>query len=924
MLYGSGPIAFGWTHCYNLYVTEAANGDITVYEEDGRTHLFTKSGSSYVHPAGVFETLVKNANGTFTLTRHNQVKVNYAALSGATAGKFTNRVDSNGNTVTPTYNASGELIEVMEASGRKLTFVNTGGRITQITDPLNRNFDLAYAAGTNDLATITFPDTKTIALAYDANHRITTLTNRSLQAWDYTYLADRLKAHYPGTMSGAVKEFIYGNPLTVLDQNGRKVENHRNASGELWKSIADPGVGRLNLTTTRTFDSQHNVLTATNPRGKVTTMTWDSNGNTLTITDPLNRVITMTYDARNNRLTLRDHANHLTTWEYSLQNNLTKTIDALSNQAIMTYDAFGGLLSVLFNGHTTNFLRDAVGNLTRLTNPLSQQWNYEYNVMGWQTKRIDALTRSTTYDHNDFGQVTLITYPDASAVTFEYDPEGNRTRVVDALTTRNYEYNSRNQNTKESHGSGPTLQVIDSETAYNDSGDATSKADATGDVTTLQYDAAGRLIQATRGADIVQYTLDANGNITRQDNPNGTYTELTYNDADQPTSIKHRKSDATIFKQFDLLYNSEGLISQVTELDGSVVTFGYDALHRLTSDVRTGTNPYNIAYTYDAAGNRLTRVKDGVTTNYAYDAADRMLTAGSDSYNWNANGALTSKVSGGVTTTFDWDFDDYMTKITQGATVVEFKYDGLKRRAQRIAGGATRAFLYSGDQIMVEKEGATLVAEYMLARGMIFREAGGVKETYHFDWIGSARALTDASQTVVATNNYEAFGSIVGSTGSSGNTYKYDGESRYRDDGDFGLLHVGARYYEAGTGRWMSVDPIREGGNWYEYARNNPINLIDPSGFAAASTKKRCFALLQLCLSGVTASTMGCALRCVFLGGPACVLVCTAIAAFATSACWLNYQACMRRAKGAGSGGGDRNAGEEGAVLQVDAAPTLR
>jgi len=166
----------------------------------------------------------------------------------------------------------------------------------------------------------------------------------------------------------------------------------------------------------------------------------------------------------------------------------------------------------------------------------------------------------------------------------------------------------------------------------------------------------------------------ANGNVTRQDNPNGTYVEIAYNDADQITSIVHHKSDATIFKRFDLLYNSDGGISQITELDGSVVTFSYDALHRLTSDVRTGTNPYNISYTYDPAGNRLTRVKDGVTTKNSYDAADRMTAAGSDSYNWNANGNLISKVSGGVTTTFDWDFDDYLTKITQGATVVDLAF----------------------------------------------------------------------------------------------------------------------------------------------------------------------------------------------------------------------------------------------------------
>jgi len=198
-----------------------------------------------------------------------------------------------------------------------------------------------------------------------------------------------------------------------------------------------------------------------------------------------------------------------------------------------------------------------------------------------------------------------------------------------------------------------------------------------------------------------------------------------------------------------------------------------------------------------------------------------------------------------VTTTFDWDYDDYMTKITQGATVVEFKYDGLKRRAQRIAGGATRDFKYANDQIMVEKEGATIVAEYMLARSMIFREAAGAQATYHFDWIGSARALTDSAQVVVATNNYEAFGSAVGSTGSSGNTYKFDGAWRYRDDGDFGLLHVGARYYEPATGRWASRDsklgyvPDTQSFNLFAYCQNDPMNYVDPEGLQRRTRRKR-------------------------------------------------------------------------------------
>ena len=96
---------------------------------------------------------------------------------------------------------------------------------------------------------------------------------------------------------------------------------------------------------------------------------------------------------------------------------------------------------------------------------------------------------------------------------------------------------------------------------------------------------------------------------------------------------------------------------------------------------------------------------------------------------------------------------------------------------------------------------------------------------------------------MLATYNYEAFGSIVGSTGSSGNAYKYDGAWRYRDDGDFGLLHVGARYYEPGVGRWISADMIRGIAerpltlNRYSYVVNDPTDVTDPDGLQGRRRK---------------------------------------------------------------------------------------
>ncbi|WP_405815035.1 MULTISPECIES: ricin-type beta-trefoil lectin domain protein [unclassified Streptomyces] len=55
------------------------------------------------------------------------------------------------------------------------------------------------------------------------------------------------------------------------------------------------------------------------------------------------------------------------------------------------------------------------------------------------------------------------------------------------------------------------------------------------------------------------------------------------------------------------------------------------------------------------------------------------------------------------------------------------------------------------------------------------------------------------------------------------------------DDASTGLTHIGAREYEPATGRFISVDPVIDVTNplqmnGYNYANNNPISQMDPSG----------------------------------------------------------------------------------------------
>ncbi len=57
--------------------------------------------------------------------------------------------------------------------------------------------------------------------------------------------------------------------------------------------------------------------------------------------------------------------------------------------------------------------------------------------------------------------------------------------------------------------------------------------------------------------------------------------------------------------------------------------------------------------------------------------------------------------------------------------------------------------------------------------------------------------------------------------------------SRIWDTGgiaESGLIYMRARYYEPGTGRFISQDPGRDGWNWFGYAANSPVTKHDVTG----------------------------------------------------------------------------------------------
>ena len=736
----NGPLGYGWAHSYAMSLsTDLAGGAVTVHQENGSIVTFSVAGpTTYSAPPRVVATLVRNADGTFTLTRRARLRFIFSAL-----GQLIQEIDLNNYATTLAYNAAGQLATVTDPANRTLTLTYTGANLTALSDTSGRTVHFAYGDGAGNLTDVTDVNGGITHFTYDASHLLRTM--RDPKGGTVTNHYDTSgRVDWQSDQLGRTTTLAYtADSTTITDPKGN-VTRENYSSGE--RTALTRGYGTAQAATWA-FSYDQRCLgfsSVTDPNGHATRYTHDSSANRLTTTDALGRTTTNTYDALNDLTSATDPKGVKTTFTYDTAGNLTSRSTPL-------LDATGAPVATatttLNYGGTTPIY---AGDVTSVVDPLNRVVTYRYDSFGDLTKVIAPATaensagNTTTYGYNTArGWRTSMVAPKgnltgataaAYTTTYTYDADGRPTTVTDPLghsTARHYDANRNVDSSTDGDGRSTTYahDAADEPTTttrpdgttersdYWPDGTVNHRYDGANAATAYGYDPLGRpttITDALGRTTTVGY--DPAGNrISRQDpggncsaTPKTGCTTFGYDDADQLKTVTY--SDATTPNVTNVDYDGDGRRTAMTDGTGTS-TWTWDSLGRLTAS--TNGAGAALGYGYDLANQPTSLTYPGsLTVTRTFDPAGRLASVGdwlgnTTAFAYDVNSNLTTETlpsATGVVDTTTFDAADRLTAISDakaGSPFAGFSYtrDSADQLASAASTGVVdpaQAYSYTG------------------------------------------------------------------------------------------------------------------------------------------------------------------------------------------------------------------------------------
>jgi RHS repeat-associated protein len=782
-------------------------------------------------------------------------------------------VDPLGRALNFRYDGTNRITSITDPIGRSVSYTyNSIGKLATVTDPKGGVTTYTYNAQ-NQLATVMDPNGDTFQNVYDPNGRVIQQTAPDLGVTQYAYtLLNPTVATSPVVTSVVTDPRMNSTTYTfnpagylqsIVDAMGNQIVYNVNPATNQKTSVTDA----LQRTAQYTYDGNGNLTSTTlleaEPTGETiggsglgdvvgpttTSYTYDPTFNKVTsMTDPLGKVTTYTYDGHANLLTLKDPMSRQISYGYDSYGEKTSVTDPSGDTTHYNYS--NGFLSTSTDpmGRTTTYVNDGVGRTISITTPLYQTTQYQFDPLNKITTAIDAAGNTTSYlyDPNENllsltdarGNTTRFVYDSMNRLlshtdalghkqSYQYDYNGNVTQFTDRRgTVTTYSYDSLNRKTLDSYGSGNSVGYF-----YDGASRMTQAVDSITGPVTLNYDLLDRTVGETTANGSVAYAYDALGRRIAMQVSGQPSVAYTYDPDNELTQIRQNSASVSFG------YDTAGRRTLLTLPNGAVTSYGYDASSELTAiGYQLGSTTLgNVTYAYDSDGRRTNVGGSFAQTNLPAAVSGGSVNANNELTQWNginltydANGNLLSD----GTNNYTWDARNRLVAISGGVSA-SFKYDPLGRRVSKTIGAATTAYVYDGINPVQELSGGIVSANMLVGTAtdeFFQRTDSSGMAVFLRDAQGDTISLVGGSGTTVAQYTYEPFGNTT-ATGTSTNPYQYTG----RENDGTGLYYYRARYYKPTLGRFISEDPggFKDGSNFYEYVRNNPVNLIDPLGECA-------------------------------------------------------------------------------------------
>lgn len=845
---GKTLLFFGYDQTNNLVsLTDRFNNQTSIQRDGSGTPV------SITSPDGIITRLIVNGNKQLTTVTYPE-NASYSFAYTAD-GLMTDKVDSRGNRFRQQYDSNGTVSGVMDPEGGSWVFSRTIDHLGKAT----------IAFQTAEGNTTTYQDRTDSTGAYisirtDSSGALSTQSRASDGFTETEQPSCGMNLTMKYDLDSAYKykylqEYTERSPdgLTRITTDSRTYQdtNEDELPDLITRSLLINGNNWVSTNNTLT-----GTLTSTSPQGR--TITRSYNPLNLLIRDvsvPGVLPISYGYDTRG-RLVSTSTGGRTAAITYDAKGNIETMTTSEGKTFGYTYDSVGRLKTQSLPDNTIiAYAYDQNGNLTVLTNPQGTNYGFDYTGVNLRKTMTMPLSGNYQYFYDKERKLESILFPSGKQIanTYAHGLLGATTTPEGAT---HYTYNcssllgeASRGTEKVTYGYDGSLLTSDTRTGllnqtigygYNNDFRLASISYA-GSAQPLTYDSDGLLMTAGSYT-ITRNTLNGLPEITSDGN---LTTSRAFNGYGELAGFTYTIGGANKYS-YSLTRDLGGRITRKVEtLGGPIDTYdyAYDSNGRLVAVKKN--NAIVEAYNYDANGNRLQETnafKGIVNRSYIFSAEDHLLSAGPDSYLFDLDGFLTRKTTpSGVMTTSYSSRGELLSASLPGGTTITYDHDPMGRRiARRVNGVITEKYLWRDaiTLLAVYDGNDTLIIRFNYADGRMPVSIiyNGDTDYLFYDQIGSLRAVSNSTGTIIKQIDYDSFGNIINDTNP---TLRIPfGFAGGLHDRDTGLVRFGARDYDPAIGRWTAKDPIDFAGgdtNLYGYVINDPVNMTDPVGLYCGS-----------------------------------------------------------------------------------------